>query len=231
MKKQTFSPILNSEIAPYVCLLRIKNRGLIKRSDLCYLCVCRFCRFRNLRFCFFDPLGEFAFVLLAGFGVDIAFFAFAAGQARTDASFPQGVAYPIQASGAGFAYLSLDRLGMRLCGRTRSVYGRFRCILGDCSASDSLASVLPVLRSMLTAACLRGRIQFFRLAAHGLLRARLSTANSDGVRRGRRRRLACRVCWPALRLVWLPTKRCNKIARGTLPKFNNIRLLLFTFNG
>lgn len=122
-------------------------------------------------------------------------------------------------------------LGMRLCGRTRSVYGRFRCILGDCSASDSLASVLPVLRSMLTAACLRGRMQFFRLAAHGLLRARLSTANSDGVRRGRRRRLACRVCWPALRLVWLPTKRCNKIARGTLPKFNNIRLLLFTFNG
>lgn len=108
MKKQTFSPILNSEIAPYVCLLRIKNRGLIKRSDLCYLCVCRFCRFRNLRFCFFDPLGEFAFVLLAGFGVDIAFFAFAAGQSRTDASFPQVDAYLIQASGVGFAYLSLD---------------------------------------------------------------------------------------------------------------------------
>ena len=85
-----------------------KIEGLPKRSALRYLCVCRFFRFRNLRFCFFAPFGEFAFALLAGFGVDIAFFAFAAGQSRTDAPFPQGVAYPTQASGAGFAYLSLD---------------------------------------------------------------------------------------------------------------------------
>ena len=88
------------------CVSKIEGRP--KRSALRYLCVCRFFRFRNLRFCFFAPFGEFAFALLAGFGVDIAFFAFAAGQSRTDAPFPQGVAYPTQASGAGFAYLSLD---------------------------------------------------------------------------------------------------------------------------
>ena len=58
------------------------------------------------------------------------------------------------------------------CGSV-SVYGRFRCILGLLYRGHSRVC-LAGLRSMLTAACLRGRMQYFRLAAHGVLRARLT---------------------------------------------------------
>ena len=80
--------------------------------------------FRNLRFDSLDHLGEFDFALILCFGVDIEFLSLAVRQSWEEAAFPEVVIDLIQASGAGFAYLSRYWFGMRLCGRTSTNYNK-----------------------------------------------------------------------------------------------------------
>lgn len=58
------------------------------------------------------------------------------------------------------------------CGSV-SVYGRFRCILGLLYRGHSRVCLAGFAVDA-HAACLLGRMQYFRLAAHGVLRARLT---------------------------------------------------------
>lgn len=61
--------------------------------------------------CYGDHPGVFVFALVAGFGVDVEFFAFAVRRARADASSSKVIVYLIHLSGARFANLSRKQFG------------------------------------------------------------------------------------------------------------------------
>ena len=84
-----------------------------------------FCLFlRDLGFDLLDHLGELGFAFVAGGSVDVEFLAFAVWKARIEAAFPEVIVNLIHASRTAFANLPRGWLTIRLCGRTRRVYGR-----------------------------------------------------------------------------------------------------------